>query len=81
MDNEENVEYVNKCREKLVAIGFEMVQHTGLFATPDGVNIIDFSAINPDKYFHYGMQKMFMLGYEQGMRDVKSNIEKALKGI
>ena len=78
MNREDNPEYEAKCRAKLESLGFELTQPTGLWATIDGYHIIDFSAIDPDKYFEFACREMFNMGYVEGWKHIKEEINKLL---
>lgn len=79
MNREDNPEYEAKCRAKLESLGFEMVQPTELWASIDGAHIIDFSAIDPDKYIEFAMREMYNMGYADGEKHIKNEMNRLLR--
>lgn len=78
MNPEDNFEYIAKCRVKLESLGFELIQSKGLWATIDCSHIIDFSAIDPEKYIEFAMREMYNLGYADGEAHIQDEMNRIL---
>lgn len=78
MNPDYNPEYEAKCRAKLESLGFELVKHTVLWATTDGTHIIDFSAIDPEKYVEFACREMFNMGYADGEKHIQDEMNRVL---
>lgn len=78
MEHEDNPEYMAQCRAKLEDLGFALLQPTGLWASIDCVHLIDFSAIDPNKYVPFAMREMFNKGYADGEKHIKEEMDKLL---
>lgn len=72
-------EYETKCRNKLESLGFVFFSLENLLeASIDGSHYIDFSATDPEKYVEFAMREMYNLGYSDGEKHIKDQMNKLL---
>lgn len=82
MEGKQKEEYEAMARAKLEAMGFEMCQKTGLWATVGNTTfLIDFSAIDTDKYLFHAMSEAYTRGMQNGKDTVISKVASGMREI
>ena len=72
-------QYEAGARARLVSMGFEMAKPYGLWATINGEYLIDFSAIDPDKYLIYAAKEIEHMAYRKGQESIKNKLRELVK--
>lgn len=80
MKGEQLKQHEIKCRSKLQEIGFQLVRSSGLWATVDGSFIIDFSAVDPEKYLIYALKETARKAYADGQESVRRELRNLIQG-